>query len=281
MNFLTREKVEMTEPVKIYFRPELENASMIACWQESMGGLGKKVVEYLQKHIQAKNFCDIEPVKFFPLGGVSVVDNVVRFPQSKFWAGARRDLFLLDTNQPKEDLYTFLNTVLDVGQHYCHMKDVFTVNASVSGVAHSSPRKLNVAFNRSDAQARLRGYGLENVNFEGSPALDSYLLWLAARRDITAVSLWPQVSYYLANVDDPWAARAVLSFLDRYFDLGMDLSGLDHEIELQNEKLNRLRAEEPQVDKFIRSTEMGVEISQEEQVSLVKAVTGFIEKASD
>ncbi len=270
----------MTEPVRIYYRPDLEDASMIACWQESMGGLGRKVIEYLQKHIEGKNFSDIEPVKFFPLGGVSVIDNVARFPQSKFWAGTRSDLFLFDTNQPREELYSFLNTALDVGQHYCHMKDVFTVNAMVSSVAHSSPRKLNVAFNRPDALARIRGYGMDNINFDGNPAIDSYLLWLAARREIPAISIWPEVSYYLANVDDPWAAKAVLGFFDRYFGLEMDLSGLDEEIRQLNEKLDRLRAEEPQVDKYIRSAEMGVEISQEEQVSLVKAVTGFMETAS-
>ena len=58
----------MKEPVEVHSQPELENASLVVGWQEDAGKLGPKVIDYLNKHIRSKSFCEIEPVKFFPHG---------------------------------------------------------------------------------------------------------------------------------------------------------------------------------------------------------------------
>jgi len=269
----------MKEPVEIHSQPELDNASLIVGWQEDAGKLGQKVIEYLNRHIKTKIFCEIEPVNFFPLGGVAIENDLAQFPASKFYAGdERKDLVIFESTQPPYERHRFLNSVLDVGEHYCKIKELYTVSGTISPIAHTSPRRLLAVFNQPEFQRSLRRYGLEDMTWEGPPAINSFLLWLAQRRGIPGVSLWPEVAFYLAATEDPKAAKVVLSLFNGRFDLGLDLTGLDLEIKDQGEKLARLRREEPQIDRYIRTLEIGLSLDEEEQLRLARTVTEFLEK---
>jgi len=271
----------MKELVKIHSQPELENTSLVVGWQGDAGKLGPKVIEYLGKHIKAKVFCELEPVNFFPLAGVAIENDVAQFPVSKFYTGCeRKDLVIFESTQPPYEGYRFLSSVLDVGEHYCRMKELYTVSGTISSSAHTSSRRLLAVFNQPKFQRSLQRYGLEDMTWEGSPAISSFLLWLAQRRGITGVSLWPEVVFYLAATEDPKAAKVVLSFFNGRFNLGLDLTGLDLEIKDQSEKLAQLRREDSQIDRYIRTLEMGISLNEEEQLILARNVTEFLEKTS-
>ncbi len=278
MNSSRGEKREMKEPVEVHSQPELENASLVVDWQEVAGKLGPKVIDYLNKHIRSKSFCEIEPVRFFPLGGVVIDNNIAQFPVSRFYAGTRKDLVIFESTEPPYERYRFLNSVLDVAEHYCRVKELYTVSGTISPIAHSSPRRILAVFNQPEFQRRLRGYELEDMTWEGPPAISSFLLWLAQKRGIPGVSLWPEVAFYLAATQDPRAAKVVLSFFDRKLELGLDFTGLDLEIKDQNDKLALLRREDPQIDRYIRTLEMGISLNEEEQLRLARGVTEFLEK---
>jgi proteasome assembly chaperone (PAC2) family protein len=269
----------MKEPVEMHSQPELGNASLIVGWQQDAGKLGPKVIEYLNRHIKAKIFYEIEPADFFPLGGVAIENNIVQFPVSKFYAGdERKDLVIFESTQPPYERHRFLNSLLDAGEHYCQMKELYTVSGTVSSIAHTSSRRLLAVFNQPEFQISLRRYGLEDMTWEGPPAINSFLLWLAQRRGIPGVSLWPEVAFYLAATEDPKATKVVLSFFNGRFDLGLDLTGLDLEIKDQSEKLARLRRQDIQIDRYIRTLETGLSLDEEEQLRLARTVTEFLEK---
>jgi proteasome assembly chaperone (PAC2) family protein len=279
MNFSGGEEKGMKEIVEMHYQPELDNASLIVGWQEDAGKLGSKVIEYLNRHIKANIFCEIEPVDFFPLGGVAIEDNIAQFPVSKFYAGdERKDLVIFESTHPLYERHRFLNSLLDAGEHYCKMKELYTVSGTVSPIAHTSPRRLLAVFNQPEFQRSLHRYCLENMTWEGPPAINSFLLWLAQRRGILGVSLWPEVAFYLAATEDPKAAKVVLSFFNGRFDLGLDLIGLDLEIKDQSEKLARLRREDTQIDRYIGTLEIGLSLDEEEQLRLARTVTEFLKK---
>ena len=268
----------MKELVEVYSQPELENASLVVGWQEGAGKLGPKVIDYLNRHIKGKSFCEIEPAEFFPLGGVAIDNDLAQFPESRFYAGTRRDLVIFESNQPPHEQYRFLSSILDVGEYQCKIKELYTVSGTVSSIAHTTPRRLLAVFNQPKFQRRLRGCELEDMTWEGPPAISSFLLWLAQKRDIPGVSLWPEVAFYLAATEDPKAVKVALSFFNRRFDLGLNFAGLDSEIKVQNEKLALLRREDPQIDRYIRTLEVGMSLNEEEQLKLARGVTEFLEK---
>jgi len=271
----------MKEPVNVNVRwqPELENASLIVGWQEDAGKLGPKVIDYLQKHIKGKSFCEVEPEEFFTLGGVAIDNDIALFPTSRFYAGARKDLVIFESNQPPHERFRFLNTVLDVGQYYCKINELYTVSGTIAPIAHTTPRRLMAVFNHAEFQRKLRGHELEDMIWEGPPAINSFLLWLAQRRNISGVSLWPEVSFYLVATEDPKAVKSVLSFFNGRFDLGLDFEEVNSQIKAQSEKLALLRREAPEIDKYIRTLEVGLSLNEEEQFKLAQGATEFLEKA--
>ena len=257
----------------------LENPSLIVGWQEDAGKLGPKVIDYLSRHLKARTFGEIEPVQFFPLTGVAIVSNIAQFPVSRLAAGTRRDLVLFESTQPLYERYKFLSSVLDTGEHYCKIKELYTLGGIVYPIAHTSPRRLLAVYNQPELQKRLRDYDLIDMTWEGAPAINSFMLWLAQKRDIPGVSLWPEISFYLSATEDLKSIKLVLSFFNRKFDLGLDFTGLDSDIKNQSEKLALLRSKDSQIDKYIRTLEVGISLNEEEQSRLAGTVTEFLEGA--
>jgi len=78
----------------IYRKPEFRSSSLIVSWNEDAGKLGPKVVDYLNDKLGTQELGEIEPLDFFPLGGVLVEDNVAQFPQSKFYCCQEKNLVI-------------------------------------------------------------------------------------------------------------------------------------------------------------------------------------------
>ncbi len=268
----------MKGPVEVRWQPELENVSLIVGWQEDGGKLGPGTIDYLSRHIRARTFAEIEPVPFFPLNGVAIENNVARFPASRFLAGDRKDIVIFESAQPVFERHRLLDSLLDTGEYY-KIKELYTISGIAYPIAHTSPRRLLAVYNQPEFQKKLQGYGLVDMTWEGPPAINSFLLWLAQQRSIPAVSLWPEVSFYLSATEDLKAVKAALSFFNQKFALGLDFTALDSDIKDQDEKLAQLRREDPQTDKYIRTLEIGMGLNEEEQVKLAHTVTDFLAKA--
>jgi len=261
-------------------RPQFENPSLIIGWQEDSGKLSPKVIEYLNKKIKGKSFCEIEPTGFFSLAGVAIENNIAQFPENKFYYSQRNDLVIFKGNEPRFERYKFLNAIADLAQHHFKIKELYTISSTISPAAHTSPRRISAVFNQREFQKSLRGCGLEDMNWEGPPAINSYLLWIAKNRGIPGASLWPQIPFYLAASEDFQAIKMTLSFLETRFNLDLDFTELDEEIKNQNTKIEMLREEDSDIDKYIGMLEGELPLSEAEQVELTMKVTELLEQKS-
>ena len=259
-------------------RPKFENPSLIVGWEQDSGKLSPKVIEYLNKKIKSKSFCEIEPMDFFSLAGVAIENDVAQFPEGKFYYSQRNDLVIFKGSEPRTERYRFLNAIADLAQSYCKIKELYTISGSISPIAHTSPRRISAVFNQQEISESLRGYGLEDMSWEGPPAISSYLLWIAKNRGIPGVSLWPEIPFYLAAGEDFQAIKLTLSFLDKRFNLGLDFEELDEKIRAQNIKIEQLREEDSEINRYIGMLESELSLSEEEQVELTMKVTELLEK---
>ncbi len=264
------------ELFELYESPQLQNPSLIVGWQtRDIGKIGARVIDFLKEKLEGREVAEIKPVGFFPLDGAAFKDDLIQVPESKFLA-CEKNLLLFKSDEPKSDWYKFLNLILDLAKAKFGVKELYTVSGTISLIAHTNPRRILTVFNSLEFQEELRGFGLEDMTWEGPPAISSYLLWVARRRGIPGVSLWPEVPFYLAAKEDFEAIRAILSFLNRKFNLSLDLIELDREIEEQNEKMEQLRRENPEINKFIAMLERGIPLSEEEQMKLTSEVYKFL-----
>lgn len=267
--------------VEVYQTSQLRNPSLIVGWQtHDAGKLSSKVIHFLSEKLGGQKIAAIKHSGFFPLGGAAFKDNLVQVPESKFWASEKIALLIFRSEEPEYEWYKFLTTVLDFAQHYCQVKELYTISGTLSLTAHTTPRRILTVYNQPEFQKTLHSYELEDMTWEGPPAISSYLLWLAKRRDIPGLSLWPEIPFYLAAAEDPAATKLTLSFLDRRFNLELDLGELDPEISNQNEKIAQLRKENTEINEYINQLESGLSLNEEEQVKLAREVYELLEKRS-
>jgi proteasome assembly chaperone (PAC2) family protein len=275
----------MKDIFRFTHKPEFENPSrstssgqvLIIGWDKDAGHLSPIVIEHLNKKINGRSFCEIEPVDFFSLAGVTIEKDIAQFPESKFYYGQRDDLVIFKGSEPSYERHRFLNAITDFAQHYCKVKQIYTVSGTICSIAHTDSRKILAVFNEKKLQEDLREYGLSDMNWQGTPAINSYLLWMAQREGMPGVSLWTQVPFYLAAGQDYEAIKLTLSFLDKRFNLQLDLKEMDEQIAEQNAKIEQLRQQDTEINRYIGALESGLSLSEEEQMGLIKAVSEFLE----
>jgi len=259
-------------------QPELENASLIVGWERDAGGVATRVIDYIIESIKGKSFCEIEPVDFFQLGGIAIENDVAQFAGNRFFAGEMKDLILFKGNEPQFNHFKFLNVMLDVAQYRCRIKELYTISATVSSIPFNSPRNILAVYNTKEFQNSLRNYELLDMTWEGPPALNSFLLFTAKMRHIPGVSLWPEIPFYVATVDDYRAQKSTLEFFNKRFNMNIGLDILDEAIERQSSELLKLRKQDPQVDHYMRLIDKSDSLSQEDNLNLANKVSQFLFK---
>jgi proteasome assembly chaperone (PAC2) family protein len=269
------------QPFKLFIKPELESSSLVVVWNQDAGGIGPKVADYLNKELASREFAEIDPESFFALSGVSVEDDIVQFPESKFYWCQGRSLVIFRSDIPRYEWYEFLNLVLDVAEKYCKVKEIYTVGGMVSPGAHTTPRMLLSVTNSTEMKQMLRQYDLiSDMDYETQngqrPTLSSFLLWAARRRNIAGASLWVPVPFYLLAVEDPWACKKVTEFLDRRFDLNINFASMDAEIAKQNRKIAQARSQVSELDSYISKLENNLGLTVGESEKLVKELEEWL-----
>lgn len=245
---------------------------LVVGWSPDAGEVGWRVSNYLRKYLPLREGEEIEPLGFFSLSGVEIKGDILRFPQVKFFFLEEKDFILLQSNQPAAKRYQFLTRVLDLAKSF-PAPGVYTIGGLISMIAHTDERKILAVVNSGELKEGLAAYDLDmSLDYQGTTSMSGFLLWIARQRNIPAVSFWVNVPFYLAEKTDPKADKAVVSFLNQRFGLGVDLEELDREIEIQEEQLSRLRKANQEVDEYIARLELNVGLTQQEVGKLVEEI---------
>jgi len=262
---------------KLSGRPKLRNPSLVVGWNTDIGKLGPKVTGYLNEKLGSRDLGEIEPTDFFPLGGVTIEDDLIRFPESKFYACPQQDLIIFKGDAPSYEWFKFMSLILDVAGHYGRVKELYVIGGMVLLGTHTAPRELLPIFNSLEIKQALSKYNLgRNMDYQTPPGqrptLNSFLLWVARQRNIPGISLWVPIPFYLVAVEDPKAQRKILEFLNRRFSLQLDFQDIDGEIRKQNEKITRARDSSPEIDDYIGKLENNLRLSEKENEKLAKLI---------
>ena len=269
----------MTEPypVTVHVKPDLSSSALVVGWTQDAGRLGTGVVDYLIHKLGAEEFAVIEPVDFFPLGGVLVEGNLAEFPESTFYWCRQPGLVLFKSALPVSDWYRFLDLVLDVAERYGNVREIFTIGGMFSLASHSVPREIFAIPNSPEMRLSLQRHEVPvNMDYETPPGqrptMNSFLLWVAKRRSIAGAGLWTSVPFYLAGVHDRQACRKAVGLLDERFGWGLDHTDLDRDVGIQNERIAELRSISAEVDDCLRKVETGTSLAEQEIADLAARI---------
>jgi len=269
--------------LKYSWKPDLKSPYMVVGWSADASRLGTRVVDYLNRKLGGQVFAEIEQVGFFSLDGVAIEDNILQFPESKFYACPSNNLIVFISPPPANEWHKFFNLILDVAENL-DVKELYAIGGMVSLGPHSVPREMVCTFNSPELQDSLSSYNLANLaggmDYETPPGqrptLNSFLLWEAMRRNVQGVTLWVPVPFYLIAIDDPRAQRRILELFDQRFSLNLDFTEIDQEIGWQNQRIAEIRNTFPDVNEAIGKLERNVALSAEETQRLVKEIEKYL-----
>jgi proteasome assembly chaperone (PAC2) family protein len=276
----------MTSPLKSGGQPRFARSSMIVGWAGDAGNLGEKVTDYIIKKLNGHLIYEVDPEEYFALGGVTIEDDLIQFPESKFYACPPYNLIVLKSSQPSFEVYKFLEHILDFAENQANVRYIYTLGSMLSLNMHTVPRQLLGTFNSYDIKEDLNSYDIDSdSSFETppgqKPTLNSYLLWVAGRRDLACAGLWVPVPFYLMSVDDPKSQKRILEFLNIRFKFKFDLTEFDETIKNQNRKINELRNTYPEIDTYFTRLESNLALSEDENLKLVRQLEEFLKDKLD
>jgi predicted ATP-grasp superfamily ATP-dependent carboligase len=270
---LTTPKTRRTRPL----------VTLLVLWNEDAGNLGQNIAGFLSRQLPFEDIAQLEPVSFFPLNGVTVVDDVTQFPDSRLYLCKERKLAIFQTSPPRYEWYGFLNTMLDMVEHYCRIKELYTIGAMVSLSSHAQTRDIMPVASNPEMRSVLSRYGLIfELNHETPPSqrptFNSFLIWNAHRRNIHGATLWASMPFYMVGLQDPASVRTIVSFIDRRLKLGLNLSQLDKDVSRQNSRVREVRRSLPEVDDLLRRIESRTMINEEDSEKILKALDDYLKK---
>ena len=258
-------------------RAAAEAASLVVGWRGDAARLGTGVIEYLRGKLQCREGGRIALEPFFSFEGVNVENNLVRFPENRLYAGTSERALLFLSDPPHYDWYDYLNAILDNAQQVSGVRELFTLGCMVSLSSHTQPREIFMVFNSGTAKKRFAsGRQERNIDYQTppdqKPTLNSYLLWVAQRRNLPGVSLWVPVPFYLATVGDRYAEKMIITFFSQRLNWQVDVSGLDQEVRRQHDAIARVRSDNEEVDDYLTRIECRSDLTEEENLKLIKAI---------
>lgn len=239
----------MSNLVKIYARPRLMSAVMLASWP-GISNVSVIVANYLARMMDFKKLAEIEASHFFDPIGVLVSDNVVeapQFPRSRFYywknKGNGKDIILfIGDDQPTTKGYDLAQCVIDLGVKF-RVKRIYTCAAMLTRIHHTEqPRVWGVATNQQTT-SEIKKYGLMlkgNLQISG---LNGLLLGAAKERGLNGVCLLGEVPAYATRIQNPMAALAIIKVLSKMLDIDIDISELTQLATATNERIKQVAAE--------------------------------------
>jgi len=250
-----------------------------------IGGVGSAVTSYLLDELGAEPFAEIEPVDFFALNGVTIINDIVQFPEARFYACLEKELVIFRSTPPERNWHRFFELMLDVARDH-KVKEVYTVGSMMAFGPHTASRQYFGTANSPKMKKDLSPLAVtRDVDFEtppgGAPTLSSFFLWEAKRRRMRGANLWVPVPFYLMSVLDSAAHLTMLNLLDRRLELGLDTTAVAAAATAQSERIDRIRADDPVVDGAIGKLERGQRLAEGEGEKLASTVLKRLRESRD
>jgi proteasome assembly chaperone (PAC2) family protein len=156
--------------------------------------------------------------------------------------------------EPQLKWKTFSKTFLEVCRHFS-ASEVVLLGALLADIPHSIPVPISGTSSNLDMKERLREMDIHSSRYEGPTGMIGVLLDAFRRAAIPTASLWAAAPHYLAATPNIKVTSALLTYLNTFMSLGLDLSDIQADAIRFEEQISALVARDPEASAYVRRLE--------------------------
>jgi proteasome assembly chaperone (PAC2) family protein len=164
------------------------------------------------------------------------------------------DILLCLGVEPQLKWKTFSKTFLEICRHF-HITEAVLLGALLADVPHSIAVPMSGTATDENLQERLKDMEVHGSRYEGPTGMIGVLQDAFKRTAIPATSLWAAAPHYLAATPNIKVTSALLTYLNTYLSLGLDLSDIQSDALRFEEQITALVARDPEASAYVRRLE--------------------------
>ena len=257
--------------IQYHSQPELRDPIMIvafAGWNDAAES-ATTAVKFLIDKWKPTKFAEIDSEDFFVFTEarptVKMVDGLQRtvvWPTNQFFAyvspDSTRDTILFLGVEPQLKWKTFSQTYLEVCRRF-NVSEVILIGALLAEVPHSAAVPISGTSTTTEVMERLREMDIRNSRYEGPTGMLGVLQDVCRQASIPAASLWAAAPHYLAATPNIKVTAALLTYVNTFLSLGLDLSDIQSDAVRFEEQITSLVARDSEASAYVRRLEEQVD----------------------
>jgi proteasome assembly chaperone (PAC2) family protein len=250
---LYHEKPNLTKPILVIGFEGWPNAAEVS----------SAALQYLVGKLEAKKFASIPTEDFYELSAsrpVAVIKEgrlvELKFPGNHFYYSKDfylKDFILFQGVEPHLRWNLFVDLLFDLAEKF-DVSQIFTLGGTYDYIPHTYPPIVSALVNHEDLREKVIQAGLGLTEYTGPISIHTFILELARKRGLKAISLWGHAPQYL-QTRNMRVVHSVLKSLFGVMGVGMDLSELEKASDFFNQQVDRLVEQDPKLQEIISKLE--------------------------
>ena len=273
--------------------PILSNTVFLAAWGgwPDAAESATRSLRELVRQLSATKFASIDPEDYYDFAEQRPVvssesdgSRKITWPKNEFYywkaEDGGRDLLIFIGVEPNLKWRTYTDNVHKVANE-SDTKLFVTVGALLDSVPHTrSPRVIGSSISTD------LGTGFEHIkysvpNYDGPVGLTAVLLDRMTKDNIPSASIWGHSPHYLQVAQNPTLTHAILTEIQQFISVPVDLTGLAKESEEFDENLVRALADQQEIEGYVKRLEERFDSEEEyrqspEPAALVQELEDFL-----
>ncbi|MCS5643996.1 MAG: PAC2 family protein [Dehalococcoidia bacterium] len=298
INAFRNDGLDYLSALKYTEHPILANTVFLAAWGgwPDAAESATRSLRELVRQFSATKFASIDAEDFYDFAEQRPVitnqsdgSRELTWPKNEFfyWKAedGGRDLLIFIGVEPNLKWRTYTDLIHQVANE-SDTKLLVTVGALLDSVPHTrSPRVTGSSLNTN------LGKEFEHIkyavpNYEGPSGLTSVLIDRLAQDEIPAASIWGHSPHYLQVAQNPTLTHAILSELQQFISVPVDLTKLARDSEEFDENLVRALADQQEIEGYVKRLEERYDSEEEyrqspEPAALVQELEDFLRQQRD
>lgn len=253
--------------IQYYKQPALRDPVVVVAfggWNDAADS-ATTAIKFLIERWKPAKLAEIDCEEFFVFTetrpSIKLVDeteHVLIWPTNQFLAYVApdfpRDMLLFIGTEPQLKWKLFSSTFLEVCKRFSASEVVF-LGALLADIPHSIAVPISGSSSSRDVKERLREMDIRSSPYEGPTGMIGVLQDACKQARIPSASFWAAAPHYLAATPNIKVTAALLTYLNAYLSLGLDLSGIQADAVHFEEQITALVARDPEASAYVHKLE--------------------------